>query len=102
MAGHEDAMAERLAQAGVTEREAEVLSALAGRLRNREIAERLHVSVRTVESHVTALLRKLGATDRVALAEIGMQAGRIARTGTVFPSPLTSLVGREGETRELM
>jgi len=95
-------MAERLARAGVTEREAEVLSALAGRLRNREIADRLHVSVRTVESHVAALLRKLGVTDRVELAEIGVQVGRVARTGIVIPSPLTSLIGREGETRELI
>jgi DNA-binding CsgD family transcriptional regulator len=102
MASHEDAMAERLARAGVTEREAEVLSALAGRMRNREIADQLHVSVRTVESHVAALLRKLGVADRMALAEIGVQVGRIARTGTVIPSPLTSLVGREDETSELM
>ncbi len=101
MAGPEDATAERLARAGVTEREAEVLSALAGRLRNREIADQLHVSVRTVESHVAALLRKLGVTDRVELAEIGVQLGRVARTGIVIPSPLTSLIGREDETREL-
>src|SRR6266581_1171547 len=77
MTGHEGAMAERrLVRAGVTEREAEVLSAVAERLRNREIAGRLHVSVRTVESHVAALLRKLGVTDRMALAEIGVQVGR--------------------------
>src|SRR6266516_5608744 len=94
-------MAERLARAGVTEREAEVLSALAGRLRNREIADRLHVSVRTVESHVAALLRKLGVADRAALAEIGVQLRRAARTGTALPAPLTSLVGRESEMSEL-
>src|SRR6266496_3383818 len=41
---------ERLARAGVTEREAEVLSAVAERLHNREIAERLYISVRTDES----------------------------------------------------
>jgi predicted ATPase/DNA-binding CsgD family transcriptional regulator len=82
------------------EREAEVLSALAGRLRNREIADRLHVSVRTVESHVAALLRKLGVTDRAALAEIGVQLRRAARTATALPVPLTSLVGRESEMSE--
>src|SRR5262249_37281640 len=103
MAAHEDTLADwRLVRAGVTEREAEVLSALAGRLRNREIADRLHVSVRTVESHVAALLRKLGVADRAALAEIAMQTGRIAGSGTVIPAPLTSLVGREGETAELL
>jgi hypothetical protein len=31
------------------------------------------VSVRTVESHVAALLRKLGVADRAALAEIGAE-----------------------------
>jgi len=91
----------RLDRAGVTEREAEVLFALAERLRNREIAGRLHVSVRTVESHVAALLRKLAVTDRSALAEIGVQLGRTTRTGAALPAPLTSLVGREGETSEL-
>src|SRR6266568_7247169 len=103
MAGHEDAMAERrLVRAGVTEREAEVLSVVAERLRNREIASRLHISVRTVESHVAALLRKLGAADRTALAEMGAELRRAPRAGTVLPVPLTSLVGREGETSELI
>src|SRR5688500_9969548 len=38
---------EQMARTGVTEREIEVLAAVAERLRNREIAERLHLSVRT-------------------------------------------------------
>ena len=97
MAGHEDAVTRQLAGFGVTEREAEVLAAVAERLRNREIAGRLHVSVRTVESHVAALLRKLGAADRAALAEMGVQLGRAGRTDAALPSPLTSLVGREDE-----
>jgi DNA-binding CsgD family transcriptional regulator len=83
---------QRLAGFGVTEREAEVLAAVTAQLRNREIASRLQVSVRTVESHVAALLRKLGAADRTALAEIGAQAGR---ADAALPTPLTSLVGRE-------
>jgi predicted ATPase/DNA-binding CsgD family transcriptional regulator len=95
-------MAERrLVRAGVTEREAEVLSAVAERLRNREIAGRLHVSVRTVESHVAALLRKLGAADRAALAEMGAELRRAVHVGTALPVPLTSLVGRESETSEI-
>ena len=43
----------------VTRRELEVLAALAERLTNGQIALRLGVSERTVESHVSALLRKL-------------------------------------------
>src|SRR6266542_4772193 len=96
-----DGMADRLARAGVTDREAEVLWAVAERLRNREIAERLHLSVRTVESHIAALLRKLGATDRAALAETGVKLRRTAPVGTV-PAALTSLIGRESETAELI
>src|SRR6266536_2236441 len=96
-----DGMADRLARAGVTDREAEVLWAVAERLRNREIAERLHLSVRTVESHIAALLRKLGADDRAALAELGVQLRREARSEPGLPVPLTSLVGRDSETSEL-
>jgi len=57
-----------LRAAGVTAREAEVLACLGMRLTNAEVGERLHISVRTVESHVAALLRKLGEPDRRALA----------------------------------
>ncbi len=53
-----------LRERGVTRREVEVLEALGERLTNAEIASRLFVSERTVESHVSSLLRKLGAADR--------------------------------------
>ncbi len=92
---------ERLVRAGVTEREAEVLSAVAERLRNREIADRLYISVRTVESHISALLRKLGVTDRAALVDVGAEISRTAQTSTALPVPLTSFVGRERETDEI-
>ncbi len=94
-------MPERLSRAGVTEREAEVLSAVAARLRNREIAERLYVSVRTVESHIASLLRKLGVSDRTALADLGVELRRSVRDEAALPIPLTSLIGRENETTEL-
>ncbi len=55
---------------GVTRKEREVLSALGERLTNAEIAARLYISVRTVESHVSSLLRKLGVTSRRELAAI--------------------------------
>jgi predicted ATPase/DNA-binding CsgD family transcriptional regulator len=94
-------MAQRLDRAGVTDREAEVLYAVAERLRNREIAERFHVSVRTVESHVAALLRSLGVSDRAALAEIGVELRRSTHADIALPVPLTSLIGRDTETAEL-
>ena len=60
----------RLAAAGVTAREAEVLAMIGGRLTNQEIAARLFISVRTVESHVSALLRKLALPGRPALIQL--------------------------------
>ena len=65
--------------AALTPRETEVLALVQQRLTNAEIADRLFVSVRTVETHVSALLRKLGAGDRRALA----RARRRRRRSTV-------------------
>jgi predicted ATPase/DNA-binding CsgD family transcriptional regulator len=67
----------------VSRREAQVLAAISGHLTNVEIAVRLHISVRTVESHVSSLLRKFGAADRRALARL---AGTVV-PATVTPSP---------------
>ncbi len=53
---------------GLTEREAEVLRMVAEGSTDREIADRLVVSVRTVESHVANVLRKLGARNRTEAA----------------------------------
>src|ERR687889_481348 len=53
----------------ISPREAEVLAAVGEHLTNAEIAARFFISVRTVESHVSSLLRKLGAADRRAVSE---------------------------------
>ena len=67
----------------VSGREAEVLAALGEHLSNAQIAHRLHISVRTVESHVSSLLRKFGVTDRRSLSAFADQAaaGAPARAG---------------------
>jgi DNA-binding CsgD family transcriptional regulator/tetratricopeptide (TPR) repeat protein len=53
---------------GVSARESEVLTLVAAGLPNREIAERLRLSIRTVEKHVESLLRKATARSRTELA----------------------------------
>jgi DNA-binding CsgD family transcriptional regulator len=63
-----------LAAQGVTPREVEVMAQLVAGLSNREIAERLHLSVRTVEKHVERLLMKTGST-RAGLGARAATAG---------------------------
>ena len=64
----------------VSAREAEVLAALAGGRSNAQIARQLHISVRTVESHVSALLRKYGVSDRHELAGLAGPTSRLHHT----------------------
>ncbi|MGH3950485.1 MAG: LuxR C-terminal-related transcriptional regulator, partial [Pseudonocardiaceae bacterium] len=54
----------------LSEREREVATLVAAGLSNREIAERLVVSIRTVEGHVYHVFTKLGVTDRAGLADL--------------------------------
>lgn len=54
--------------AGLSAREAEVLRHLADGLTDREVAERLSISPRTVETHVGSVLRKLGVKNRAQAA----------------------------------
>jgi DNA-binding CsgD family transcriptional regulator len=61
---------EALAGAAVTPREVEVLRLVGEGLSNAEIAERLFLSVRTVESHVSSLLSKLQVDSRGRLTAL--------------------------------
>ncbi|MFB9631175.1 ATP-binding protein [Nonomuraea helvata] len=83
----------------ISPREAEVLELVRAHLSNAEIAARLCISVRTVESHVSSLLRKLEVPDRRALAQRAPEPVGTgpSRPAPVLPAPLTSFIGRVSE-----
>lgn len=54
----------------LTVREREIVTLAAGGLSNRQIADRLVVSVRTVEGHLYRACAKLGVSDRSELASV--------------------------------
>jgi predicted ATPase/DNA-binding CsgD family transcriptional regulator len=87
----------------VTAREAEVLALLARHLTNAQIAEALFISTRTVESHVSAMLRKLQLPDRRSLARHAeAMPGLLVKSGRRgLPLPATSFIGRTGELAAL-
>lgn len=53
-----------LARLGITAREGEILRLVNAGLGNADIAHQLYISVRTVETHVSSMLQKTGATTR--------------------------------------
>jgi DNA-binding NarL/FixJ family response regulator len=61
----------------LTEREEEVLAAVATGRTNAEIAEELFISLSTVKTHLASTQDKLGARNRVELAAWAWQSGRM-------------------------
>jgi DNA-binding NarL/FixJ family response regulator len=59
----------------LTERELEVLSLIAGGFNNREIAEQLVISTKTVKTHVSSILGKLHLEDRTQAAIYALRHG---------------------------
>jgi DNA-binding NarL/FixJ family response regulator len=66
---------ETLLTGKLTEREVDVLRLVARGLNNHEIAAQLHLSEGTVRNHVSAILAKLGVSDRTQAAVIAIQHG---------------------------
>ncbi|QEY32875.1 response regulator transcription factor [Synechococcus sp. RSCCF101] len=65
----------------LSEREIEIIELVALGLTNQEIAERLTISKRTVDNHVSNVFSKTGAKNRVALLNWAMDNGKICRDG---------------------
>jgi DNA-binding CsgD family transcriptional regulator/tetratricopeptide (TPR) repeat protein len=71
--------------AGLTARELEVLGLVAEGLRNAEVATRLVLSERTVDHHVSAILRKLGVKTRTEASLEAVRLGLTAKLGGAPP-----------------
>lgn len=61
----------------LTIRELDIIHLIAEGLSNHQISSRLKISDQTVKNHVTAILRKLGATDRAQAVLISLRSGWI-------------------------
>lgn len=68
---------ESQALGSLSERELQVLELVAAGLTNQEIAEKLDISKRTVDNHISNILTKTGTDNRVALLRWAVQWGKI-------------------------
>lgn len=71
-------LAEHMGEEALTEREIEVLRAIAEGNRNRDIANKLFISEETVKVHIKHIMEKLNASDRTQAVAIGVRRGIIA------------------------
>jgi NarL family two-component system response regulator YdfI len=81
-AAHVDASAESLShhhESDLTERELEILEAVAQGKRGKEIAAHLHIADRTVRAHLTNVYSKLGVDSRASAVAAALERGLLPR-----------------------
>jgi DNA-binding NarL/FixJ family response regulator len=61
----------------LSERELQVLELVASGLTNQEISEKLDISKRTVDNHISNILSKTATDNRVALVRWALQWGKV-------------------------
>jgi DNA-binding NarL/FixJ family response regulator len=74
-AGRDPSTNGRRGEYNLTQREHDILELLAEGRSNREIAQRLYLSEKTVKAHLAAIFRKLGVTNRTQAAMMAVQMG---------------------------
>ena len=75
----------RRGEYNLTQREHDILALLAEGRANREIAQRLYLSEKTVKAHLAAIFRKLGVTNRTQAAMMAVQMGVGPVPGALVP-----------------
>ncbi|MCS7031609.1 MAG: LuxR C-terminal-related transcriptional regulator [Gloeomargarita sp. SKYG116] len=65
----------------LSEREMEIVALVAAGLKNQEIAQRLEISKRTVDNHISNILSKTATENRVALVRWALQSGKVCVDG---------------------
>lgn len=64
-------------QGSLSERELQVIELVAAGLTNQDIAEKLEISKRTVDNHISNILTKTETENRVALVRWALQWGKV-------------------------
>jgi DNA-binding NarL/FixJ family response regulator len=75
----------RRGEYNLTQREHDILALLAEGRSNRDIAQRLYLSEKTVKAHLAAIFRKLGVTNRTQAAMMAVQMGVGPVPGALVP-----------------
>ena len=74
----------------LTKREIQILRLVADGLSNDEIAARMGLSPRTVQTHIASSLRKTGTRNRAHLAVVGVREGLVPLEESTDPPPAGS------------
>ncbi len=61
----------------LSERELQIIDLVAGGLTNQDIAEKLEISKRTVDNHISNILTKTATENRVSLVRWALQWGKV-------------------------
>jgi len=94
-------MADSLTYSALTSREIQVLSLVAVGASNKSIARELGIEMRTVKSHMTSILSKLGATSRTQAAGIAATRGLVERRIAMRRAPARGPAGTVLATAQL-